>query len=398
MDTGNDFIAALDAAHARVCAAERDLLLLAAEAERFGSWRVEGARDAVHWLSMRFGISSWKARRWIAAGKALPSLPAISSTLASGRIGVDKVLELVRFATPDSEVGLIRWALGVTCATIRQRGDRWDQDLAAEREAHQARRCHWWFSDEGRRFNLEAELPAAQGKVIAQALNRVAASIPVMPDEEGEAFVDARRADALSALASASVARDADPDRATVVIHADLDGLLTGTGGCEIEGGPAVHPETVNRLLCNARSQTVVEDRTGNVSFVSAMRREPSAWMLRQVRYRDRGCVFPGCGARAFTEAHHIKFWRYGGKTELSNLALICSFHHRLVHEDGWSLVRQPAGALEWRRPGGTRYRAGPRVRGPDLCHGREAPVWEASESSTEKQLTMSNYSGVIHV
>lgn len=79
-----------------------------------------------------------------------------------------------------------------------------------------------------------------------------------MPDEDGEAFASARRADALVALASASVAADPDPDRATVVIHAKAEGLATGAGGCEIQDGPVIHPETAKRLLCNARVEEVL--------------------------------------------------------------------------------------------------------------------------------------------
>ena len=90
------------------------------------------------------------------------------------------------------------------------------------------------------------------------------------------------------------------------------------------------------------------------------MSREPSAWIVRQVRYRDRGCRFPGCGARSFTEAHHIVWWSRGGRTDLDNLVLICSFHHRLVHEHGWSIERDADGEVRWRRADGTRYRAGP--------------------------------------
>jgi hypothetical protein len=88
--------------------------------------------------------------------------------------------------------------------------------------------------------------------------------------------------------------------------------------------------------------------------------REPSSWMLRQLRYRDRECRFPGCGARRFTQAHHIVWWRYGGRTDLDNLLLICSFHHRLVHEKGWSVKRDPDGTIRWFLPGGALYRAGP--------------------------------------
>jgi hypothetical protein len=82
--------------------------------------------------------------------------------------------------------------------------------------------------------------------------------------------------------------------------------------------------------------------------------------MLRQLRYRDRECRFPGCGTRRFTQAHHIAWWERGGTTDLDNLVLICSFHHRLVHEHGWRLRREADGTMSWFHPDGTPYRAGP--------------------------------------
>jgi hypothetical protein len=84
------------------------------------------------------------------------------------------------------------------------------------------------------------------------------------------------------------------------------------------------HPETVRRLACNARVQAIVEDPAGNLEHIGRIRREPPAWMARQLRYRDRGCVFPGCGTRAFTDAHHIEWWSNGGRTTLENLVLPC--------------------------------------------------------------------------
>ncbi len=61
--------------------------------------------------------------------------------------------------------------------------------------------------------------------------------------------------------------------------------------------------------------------------------------MMRQLRYRDGSCRFPGCDARRYTQAHHIEWWSRGGVTDLDNLLLICSFHHTLVHERGWSIT-----------------------------------------------------------
>jgi uncharacterized protein DUF222/HNH endonuclease len=270
-------------------------------------------------------------------------------------------VELARFATAETEGDLNAWASRVSCAAMRRRAELAVRaSIESIVDAERARTVSWWWFDEGRRFGLEAELPAAQGAIVARVLERVAEALPVMPDEEEGCFVWARRADALVAVCSARIAEDGDADRATVVIHAQLGSLEDGTGGCEVEDGPVVHPGTARRLVCNARVQTVVEDGDGNVLALGRMSREPSPWLSRQVRYRDRECRFPGCGARRFTEAHHVVWWRHGGRTDLDNLLLICSFHHRLVHEYGWSVRRTPGGEIEWFRPGGARFDAGP--------------------------------------
>jgi hypothetical protein len=195
---------------------------------------------------------------------------------------------------------------------------------------------------------------------VAQALERYADQLPVMPGEEQGWSTEARLADALVALCSARVAQDPQPDRATVVIHAQLDGLASSEGGCAIEGGGVIPAQTARRLLCNGRIQVVLEDVTGQPVRLGRVTREPPDWMMRQLRYRDTECRFPGCGARRWTQAHHIRWWKLGGTTDLDNLLLVCWFHHRLVHEYGWSVRRYPDGTVTWFHPDGTRYRAGP--------------------------------------
>jgi len=387
---------ALDATHAQLGATTRRLLGLIAEVDRAEAWRGEGARDTAHWLSMRHGVSTWKAHRLIAAAYALEHLPRLEQALSTGLLGIDKVLELARFAAPSTESELIAWAREVSCASVRRRGDvaaRVDERQVAE--AQRARSLSWWWTDEGRRFGLEAELPADQGAIVVRTLQRMAEQVPAMPDEAGSAFVGARRADALVALCSAHLGAAPDPERATVVVHAPWAALQRAAAanyrpsgaatdvaitavdrrgevgsevgsleGCETDTGVPIDSRTVERLLCTARIESVFSEpgRGGGGERVLAIgrgSRRPPAWMLRQVRYRDRGCRFPGCGTRAFTEAHHVVWWSRGGSTELDNLLLICSFHHRLVHELGWT-VRLEQGQTRWWRPDGTRYRAGP--------------------------------------
>ena len=76
----------LDALHVLICRAQRDLFLLVAEADRRRLWEGDGARDMAHWLWMRYGVSDWKARRWIVASHVLGSLPLTTEAFLSGRI------------------------------------------------------------------------------------------------------------------------------------------------------------------------------------------------------------------------------------------------------------------------------------------------------------------------
>ena len=353
-------IAVADALNSHIAAAQTALLDVIAEVDRRGAWRESGARDLAHWVSIRYGMSWWKADRWVKAAAALLDLPAVVGALESGLLGIDKVVELCRFATPDRERDLVEWAADATCATIRRRADievRAAVDETVEFERNRSLR--YWYEDGGRRFGLEASMPSAQGAVVAKALSRAVDQIPVMPAEHDAAYLEARRADALVALCSHRIAADADADRATVVIHASLD-ALEGRRNAETEHGAFMPPEALQRLACDARVQVVAENDAGDAVGFGRTRREPSAAMLRQLRHRDRGCRFPGCGSTAFANAHHIVWWSRGGATDLDNLVLICGFHHRLVHEHGWRVERTFDGRVRWFRPDGSRYRGGP--------------------------------------
>ena len=241
---------------------------------------------------------------------------------------------------------------------MRQRGDRQLRPSPAEVvEAEASRSLAWWSFDDGRQLSLSAQLPAADGAVVVRAISRLAHTVPVMPHEHPEWSVEQRRADALVALCSASIAADPDRDRATVIVHTTADDLRSGGNG-ETEGGDVIPGATLRRLLCSGRIQAVLEDPSGTALGVGRMTRVVPAWMQRQIRHRDRECRFPACGARAFTQVHHIEWWRNGGRTDLDNLVLLCSFHHRLVHEHGWSVRVRSDGSIDWFDGRGRIFRA----------------------------------------
>ena len=65
------------------------------------------------------------------------------------------------------------------------------------------------------------------------------------------------------------------------------------------------------------------------------------------------GVLFSGCTHTRFVDAHHIRHWADGGETSLANTMLLCSGHHRLVHEGGYAIRKDHLGQWYFRRPDG---------------------------------------------
>ena len=67
---------------------------------------------------------------------------------------------------------------------------------------------------------------------------------------------------------------------------------------------------------------------------------------------RDGGCSFPGCQvAPQFCERHHVISWWDGGDTNIHNLTLLCSYHHRHFAQRGWQCVITTQGLPVWVPP-----------------------------------------------
>ncbi len=51
--------------------------------------------------------------------------------------------------------------------------------------------------------------------------------------------------------------------------------------------------------------------------------------------------------------AHHKTHWADGGPTDLDNLILLCGYHHRFLHEHGWTIEDDGYGKPVFRKPDG---------------------------------------------
>jgi hypothetical protein len=180
---------------------------------------------------------------------------------------------------------------------------------------------------------------------------------PIDVSEETPAIAQ-QRADALTLLAETALHHGLDPgapgEHDQVAVHVDAPVLADpgALGQSALEDGARVSAETSQRLACDASRVVMQHAADGRVVEVAARSRTIPPALRRTLHHRDRGCRFPGCHVR-FGQGHHIRHWAQGGPTALSNLALLCRWHHRAVHEEGYRVDRQADGELCFRRPDG---------------------------------------------
>jgi hypothetical protein len=117
-----------------------------------------------------------------------------------------------------------------------------------------------------------------------------------------------------------------------------------GTGS--LEGMPdPISFETVERHLCDTGVIGIRFDDDGQCVNVGRDQRLFTERQRIGMAVRDGGCIFPDCGRPpSHTEAHHINQWqRDTGRTDIADGVLLCRFHHLLVHNNGWRVVREHA-------------------------------------------------------
>jgi Domain of unknown function (DUF222) len=106
-------------------------------------------------------------------------------------------------------------------------------------------------------------------------------------------------------------------------------------------------------LSCNAIIRRVILDSRGIPLNVGRKSRTVTPAIRDAVIVRDRVCSYPSCDRPpGWSQVHHVAHWtRDGGETSLLNSALVCTFHHDLVHHHGYEVRIGEHGRPEWRSP-----------------------------------------------
>ena len=125
-------------------------------------------------------------------------------------------------------------------------------------------------------------------------------------------------------------------------IGCDADVTLFTTTGIHRDPKTGQILEPVLAKLLGAPAEIVGYGRTQRIV---------PADLRRALAIRDQGCAFPYCHRIVrHTQAHHIIHWIDYGLTEIKNCVLLCSRHHHLVHEGGWTIT--PRAGMTATQPG----------------------------------------------
>jgi hypothetical protein len=348
-------------------AANHRWLVLIAEFDRRDGWSDGLTQSCAHWLSWQCGLDMGAAREKVRVARALAKLPAVSQAMSEGRLSYSKVRALTRIATPETEGVLLNVALHGTTHHVEllvRKYRRVQQVEELSREARQqANRGLTYLYDADGALVVTLRMPAETGTLLLKAIDAALPELEPVADCEDHLHVSAetsarpsslsmRRADAAGIIAESFLAHGPASlkggERQQIVVHVDASVLRGESAGCcELEDGPSVAAETARRFACDASRVEITEDEHGDPLDVGRRTRTIPPAMRRALQARDKGCVFPGCTHKRYLDGHHVQHWANGGATKLSNLVLLCRFHHRAVHEGGLRIERCDDGA--WR-------------------------------------------------
>lgn len=140
-------------------------------------------------------------------------------------------------------------------------------------------------------------------------------------------------------------------DATTVMVTIGLDQLKNQLGVAGLAFDEQITPGQARRLACTADLIPVVLGTRSEVLDLGHKARLFSAAQRKALAIRDQRCRAEGCTVPAtWCEAHHRHPWSHGGKTDLEDGVLLCSFHHHRVHDDRYLHQDLPNGDIRFSR------------------------------------------------
>ena len=327
--------------YANINLATYHLLVLIAEFEANNYGEQQGFITTAHWLNYTCGIGLTAAREKVRVAMALQALPKVAQCFSQGSVSYSKVRALTRVADAHNEQSLLDIARHATAAQAERIFRQYKQTrdsaessvgLSTESEPRNRFSSHW---DEEGNLVFRGRLSPEQGALMLAAMQR--------ERDEGAQPEDALAIVAQRALSPIERCENLNEDAVEQAqtnsaaeryqIHVELDNQTQ-----HIRGGPGIADNIIERLSCDASLLVHQCHSNGEPLSVGRKTRTVPPALRRALERRDKGCRFPGCTHTRFVDAHHIRHWAKGGETKLSNLVLLCTKHHKALHELGFRI------------------------------------------------------------
>lgn len=330
---------------------------IAAFEDRCGARRW-GHATTTDWLAAECAMDKRTAREYVRVAKRLTRWRKVAEAFALRQLSYSQVRAITRAEDSEDEAELLRVVRGLSAQQIerhvRQLRSSRSADLDCANQGR-ARRHVTHFFDAAGSLHLFGRLPADQGVAFVEALETAADELGVSPEDPccrpgwSRPPIAARRADALVELVTGGGAMT------HLVLHADPDALACQAQRDEprvgevlyLRDGPAIPSALARRLACDCKVSFSDLNHGRAQRLVTPQQR-------RTLELRDgRLCAFPGCDRIHGLHAHHLTHWIHGGRTDLDNLALLCTAHHHLLHEGRFTARRRNDGTLAFADPRG---------------------------------------------
>src|SRR3984893_473777 len=320
--------------------------------DQSGEYAADGALSVIAWLKWKCKLSGAAAAERVEIARQLEQLPKTEAAFANGDLGYEHVALMARTAdhigaaaVRQNEANFLRAAQTMDPGQFTSVTKNFEHRVDAEGALNEANRAHarrylHLSEPQNGMMRIDGLLDAEGGATVRSALQAF-----MKPMKDDERSYGQRQHDALIELCRqrGGGKRDGAGPRPQLIIRASLETLagIPGAPAGEIEGGGTVPAATVQRFACD----TAIVRLTGRGELEHELSHAtptvPPA-TRRALEARDRHCVFEGCDRPLnWCDGHHLVWWTKGGPTTLPNLALLCRPHHRMVHEEGWTLERR---------------------------------------------------------
>ena len=335
-------------------ALEGDFGSEARDAQKAGAHLINGNITAASWIARTCNMSVHSAADRLCVGAQLEDLPKIKAALGSGEIGYqsvailshlrDKLGEKRDLFDEEEMLDLARrhsvFHLRRLCDVARHVADP-DGFFNEAEESYLRRGLHISQMSDGM-FKVDGVLDPVTGA----SLKTASETLAKRTGPEDDRSHSQRMHDALGEMVNHALGQGTLPRRHGVKPHISLtttiEGLKNEVGAppAELELSLPISTRTLERISCDCTmSRVLLADSM--VIDVGRATRVVSAPTMRALRVRDKGCRFPGCDRQVnWSSAHHVDHWSRGGPSDLPNLVLLCHYHHRLVHEGGWQVIK----------------------------------------------------------